>query len=371
MLPESIACEMKDRMPGLIHSSFSSLRSEMTSLTQGTVITAVINNNYVLQQPMNVDPMQDFLGGIAENIFAKSKDDGAGDGNYDALQTGPRTSQASNVSDKKENEKMDTSRRRRRRSTTTTSSTDSNDLQEFHARRRKATQENNDENEGSQGEDGLKCYDPTQTYGRATVRPQIRQVGDNTSSIMPELMDSSFSSLQSEVTDIQSIISTAKNYIVKDQRTEDDDPMVAFLGRVTIGLQARQMLIDEGRIEEQNSAVALHAVDEDNADQTADEKDLGLNEEDNHPDENDLSGSDAADIDEEQAAKDTRDDHYDFGSEDEEEDLLYNVSYQRPNTPGGIKSRGSAGTQGSVPSLTSFSTSTTLLQTDGSNDPLT
>jgi len=72
---------------------------------------------------------------------------------------------------------------------------------------------------------------------------QLIQRYSSKSDEMPLLLDSSFSSIQSDVSGIQTIISTAKNFVV--QKTPDSDnaasnPMTAFLSNMTRNIERRQ-----------------------------------------------------------------------------------------------------------------------------------
>ena len=376
-------------MPELMNSSFSSIRSEMTSLTLNTAITGA--RNYVLQEPVSgsaADPMQAFLGSIAEQIISETAAENShGNAAYPVA--------LNDTVDKPTDIKNDTLRSR----STESSSGGSIGIQEYYASSSSKLQHapmgsaDDDEEHDSENEDDRR-YDPiVQAYGRATMPPKksSNQSGQSMVDNMPPLMDSSFSSLQSEQTDVQSIISIAKNFVIKDDKPpEDDDPMSAFLGRITNGLRARQMLAEEQCAEEdevsgEHKAVVLEDLaaedDETENEQVYAYDDHHIPAEDelsgagpSIPDENDLSG---AELDDDNADGAYNDDNYDDdeieessesepnekeGMDPNEEDLEnpgHDVAtYLPPNTPGGV---------GSIPSLSSVSTMGTNQETA---DPL-
>jgi hypothetical protein len=114
--------------------------------------------------------------------------------------------------------------------------------------------------------------------------------------VMPTLMNSSFSSMQS---DVQTIISTAKNFVVQDDDAESQDPMVAFLGRMTRSLEAKQLLAEE--VGGPPDAIIDEAYEDDDIDENDNEDDSGSEDEpgaddfSDKPDADDTSDSSATD----------------------------------------------------------------------------
>ncbi|GKY94362.1 hypothetical protein MPSEU_000402100 [Mayamaea pseudoterrestris] len=385
-------------LPPLMNSSFSSIQTEMTNLTLNTAVTSA--NNYVVQPPAANDPMQAFLGSIAENLLAETCD-----GEHQAESKMTAATSASTVDFETENDESKINKKEMISSmSTTTSSSGSIGIQEYYAKSTGSARQQNmhDNDEQGSSEDEDRRYDPTvQAYGRASMPPKkpnqsISVDGQSVVENMPTLMDSSFSSLLSEVTDIQSIISTAKNFVVKDEPPDNDDPMSAFLGRITNGLRARQMLIEEeGVVEddtvsngEQEEDVLDDELDDASVDDDGDVEQVeDFYIADGHipaedelsgagrsvPDEGDLSGADEDHVDEESGSKrgnefdDENDDLHDESEEDDDDfdepgidAAIYPIP---PNTPGGVTS---------LPSLSSVSTANTHLhsQVDAHVDPL-
>jgi hypothetical protein len=384
VLPEAVAKAMQQErlsnnaIPALMNASFSSIQTEMTSLTLSTTVTSA--KNYVVQPvEANNDPLQAFLGSIAENLVAESGD---ADEQKDTTLLYNNELSANATTNHIDNLNNTT------RSQSTESSAESADIQEYYAGKGSNTQHLQQHESSDDDEDEDRYNSTIQAYGRASMPPrkpnQSKSVdGYSIVDNMPALLDSSFSSLQSELTDIQSIISTAKNFVVKDKAPEDDDPMSAFLGRITNGLQARQMLIEEEGINDDSSShdcerqTEVVAYQDEATDEPDDEEDDDEHFENDHipaedelsgagsiPDKDDLSGAD------EEAEETSESDHEEDEDEDEEfsEDLeependarMYPVP---PDTPGGLSS---------IPSLSSVSTVNThqLSQVDDSADPL-
>lgn len=92
------------------------------------------------------------------------------------------------------------------------------------------------EEEGGAEEDDVDEEDEEDSIDRA--RMMIMQYTRNSAPWdMPDLMNASFSSLQSDTSGIQSVISTAKNYVVQD--SDCASPLKAFLRDVTRALERK------------------------------------------------------------------------------------------------------------------------------------
>lgn len=394
-------------LPPLMNSSFSSLQSE---LTMGTAVTMLsTSKNYVVQPSQqsssatsaaNSNPMGAFLGSIAEHMLTESQDFEAGEVNRKSGEnlkdsaTLTRRATAEPVRVKPNSGNIVEER-------STESSSGSFGIQEYYANKsqsdgprkshaRVVHSDHGEDIESSDDDEDDQRYDPTiQAYGRASMPPKkpsaSKSVDGSMSSIteMPPLMNSSFSSLQSEMTDIQSIISTAKNFVVKENSPNDqDDPMSAFLGRITNGLRARQMLVEEGVVEEvedetsvDRETTVLHDLEEtshEKVDNDENRRDI--------PAEDELSGADRSrpDGDEPTGNSPGENEEGTYASDGGEEESSRSPSNNRkgnghgengaaedapPDTPGGL---------GSIPSLTSVSTINThqLSGIETSADPL-
>lgn len=182
-----------DDLPELMNSSFSSLMSDNTAGTKQSLLSYVSAKNFVVQGEDAGDPMKQFLGNLAGAVLPTP-----GSAKKD---TASSMREMFDWSGHKEEQRPRPVVRK------------SSSIQE--------------EDEDDESDDAS-----------ADARRMISQyTAGKESSDLPQLLNSSFSSLQSDATgpSLASVLSSAKNYVIQD--TSSENPMAAFLGSITQSLE--------------------------------------------------------------------------------------------------------------------------------------